>query len=198
MRFMIYELRPNRPVTENKMATPKELVLAVAKNTGVPINSVVQHDRNLSLAGLRTVAGRGRAAAKMTYQDAANLIIAVAASRNVKDSAATVSEYSALVADRQTISNVRGKTFGDALAWMIASMPAARNEYHDPAIAWVTVSLFGPRPHATIELGERGEITTTISYRDMGGHIRTFHDLVFVSKFTQVTLGLVGEALTSR
>ena len=75
------------------MATPKQLVELIAKIFDVSEATVTVHDRNLSLAGLRTMAGRGRAAARVTSRDAANLMVAVAASRNVKDSVYTVEQF---------------------------------------------------------------------------------------------------------
>ncbi|MEH2505597.1 hypothetical protein V1290_004408 [Bradyrhizobium sp. AZCC 1578] len=79
------------------MATPKQLVHAVATALHVPEATVTVHDRNLSVAGLRSMGGRGRAAAQVTARDAANLLIATAASRNVKDSVESVRVYGNLV-----------------------------------------------------------------------------------------------------
>lgn len=78
------------------MATPGELVKAMATVLGVPEAQVVQHDRNLAIAGLRTVGGRGRSAAKMTAGDAANLLIGVAASSMVKETVEVVRDYAGL------------------------------------------------------------------------------------------------------
>ena len=78
------------------MATPSELVHAVAEVLGVSEATVVVHDRNLVMAGLRTKGGRGRSAPRVTARDAANLLIAVTASSAIKDAAETVRTYSAL------------------------------------------------------------------------------------------------------
>ncbi len=78
------------------MATPKQLVEVIATVFNVSEATVTVHDRNLSVAGLRTMAGRGRAAAQVTPRDAANLMVAVAASRNVKDSVYTVEQFGGL------------------------------------------------------------------------------------------------------
>ena len=59
------------------MASPGELVNKMAEVLGVPQPTVVQHDRHLAVAGLRTRGGRGRSAAKMTPRDAAHLLVAV-------------------------------------------------------------------------------------------------------------------------
>ena len=86
------------------MATPKQLVSAVATALYVPEATVTVHDRNLSVAGLRSVGGRGRAAAKVTTKDAANLLIATAASRNVKDSVQAIFQYGSLVSTHRWTS----------------------------------------------------------------------------------------------
>jgi len=78
------------------MASPGQLVDAVAEVLGVPQPTVKVHDYNLSVAGLRSKGGRGRSAAKMTSVDAANLLIAVAASSFVKDTVDTVRDYADL------------------------------------------------------------------------------------------------------
>ena len=78
------------------MASPGELVKTIADVLGVPEASVVVHDRNLVVAGLRTKGGRGRSAAKMTALDAANLLIGVAASSVVKETVETVQDYADL------------------------------------------------------------------------------------------------------
>lgn len=72
------------------------MVKVIANVLGVPEPQVVQHDRNLAVAGLRTVGGRGRSAAKMTPLDAANLLIGVAASSMVKETVEIVNDYAGL------------------------------------------------------------------------------------------------------
>jgi hypothetical protein len=70
--------------------TPGELVRAVSIALEVPAETVVQHDRNLAVAGLRTKGGRGRSAAQVTSLDAARLVVATVASFRTKDSVETV------------------------------------------------------------------------------------------------------------
>ncbi|NGO54207.1 hypothetical protein [Allomesorhizobium camelthorni] len=183
------------------MATPKELVSAIARETGVPEPTVIVHDRNLAEVGLRTPAMRGRGVSRVTFQDAANLIIAVAGSRNVKDSAATVREYALLPASKPLIFGVgqetitRGSTFGDALAALLEAVPASADSFSGEDGDWVTVSLFGPDPRAVIEIMRRGEELSTREYaksRKRGDPSPTFADLQFISRFTQITIGHVG------
>jgi hypothetical protein len=59
------------------MATPGQLVQAMAGVLGIPATTVSQYDRQLAEAGLRTTGGRGTSAAKVTATDAANLLIAI-------------------------------------------------------------------------------------------------------------------------
>jgi hypothetical protein len=73
--------------------TPGQLVRAVSIALDVPEETVVQHDRNLVVAGLRTRGGRGRSAPEVTPVDAARLLVATLASIRTKDSAATVKQF---------------------------------------------------------------------------------------------------------
>src|ERR1700730_17050982 len=115
------------------MATPRQLVEATAEILGVSVATVVVHDRNLATAPtpLRSVAGRGRAAARVTAGDAANLLMAVAASESVKDSAKTVLAYRDLVGESAVNSGIQSydelpasHTFGQALAALIEAAAA--------------------------------------------------------------------------
>jgi hypothetical protein len=62
------------------------------------------HLRNLREAGLITKAKTGRGAAEMGPEDAANLLVAVAASELAKDSVRSVERYGALKADPGSLS----------------------------------------------------------------------------------------------
>jgi len=75
------------------MASPGELVKAMAEVLGVPEASIVVHDRNLAIAGLRRKGGRGWSAAQVTPRDGANLLVAILGSPQVKDSVATTTRY---------------------------------------------------------------------------------------------------------
>lgn len=75
--------------------TPNQLVKTVAACTGLSEQTVVQHDRNLVVAGLRTKSGRGRSAARVTHLDAARLTVACLGSLRVKDSVDTVLSHEA-------------------------------------------------------------------------------------------------------
>ncbi|MBV2183868.1 MAG: hypothetical protein KUL88_04910 [Rhizobium sp.] len=177
------------------MASPKELVATVAKLTGVPEGTVILHDRNLLVAGLRSEGMRGRGKSSVTFEDAANLLIAVAGSRNVKDSAKTVREYRDLVASQPLeFGDVeRGHTFGDALAALLEAAPKDRDAFAGPDGGTIDVSMFGPSPAARIEWNlptSHGTVEYT------GKHNRSFADLQFVSRFTQVTIGHIGDLVS--
>lgn len=133
------------------MATPGELVHCIASMLKVPVPTVVQYDRNLAAAGLRSKGGRGLSAARVTSQDAANLLIAIVGApmsgATVKETLATWHRFSPLRADLgnsplsasdfshwkrelPTLSRLRKRhTFRDAIAALIDS--AARGEFEN-------------------------------------------------------------------
>jgi hypothetical protein len=76
------------------VASPGELVSKVSDLLGISEPTIVQHDRNLVVAGLRSKSGRGTSAARVTPRDAARLLVAVLGSHHVKDSVQTVRRYS--------------------------------------------------------------------------------------------------------
>jgi hypothetical protein len=78
---------------EDSPLTPGQLVKAVSIALDVPEETVVQHDRNLVVAGLRTTGARGRNAPAVTPLDAARVFVATLGSVRAKDSAATVRAY---------------------------------------------------------------------------------------------------------
>ena len=75
------------------VASPGELVRKLSELLGIAERTIVLHDRNLVIAGLRSKGGRGTSAARMTARDAAHLLVAVLGSSHVKDSAETVRRY---------------------------------------------------------------------------------------------------------
>jgi len=75
------------------VASPGELVRKFSELLGIAERTIVLHDRNLVVVGLRSKSGRGTSAARMTARDAAHLLVAVLGSSHVKDSAETVRRY---------------------------------------------------------------------------------------------------------
>jgi hypothetical protein len=73
--------------------TPGQLVDAVAIAMDVPRKNVVAHDRNLALAGLRTIGGRGLSAPAVTPLDAARLLVANLAALRTMDSVSTIKAF---------------------------------------------------------------------------------------------------------
>ena len=89
--------------------TPGQLVKAVSLALNVPEETVVQHDRNLVLAGLRTKGGRGRSAPEVTPRDAARLLVATLASIKIRNSDGVVlafekTEFSAPMSDADFVA----------------------------------------------------------------------------------------------
>src|ERR1700680_4344941 len=124
------------------MATPGELVHIIANVLGIPEATVVQYDRNLAAAGLRTKGGRGRSAAKVTSRDAANLLIAIGGApisgATVKETRTTCdlyrtlrtfesgtspSNFSRFKSQLPTLGRLpREHSFGDAIAELVDSL----------------------------------------------------------------------------
>jgi hypothetical protein len=77
--------------------TPGQLVSAVSIALDLPHETVVVHDRNLSVAGLRTKGARGRNAPAVTPLDAARLVTAILGSARVVDSVETVRAFERLM-----------------------------------------------------------------------------------------------------
>ena len=86
------------------MATPAQLMESVSKATGVPLATVVDIDRRLVAAGLRTKGGRGFSVARMTPLDAARLLTAILGSPFAKTSAEAVARYARTRVDDQRSS----------------------------------------------------------------------------------------------
>jgi hypothetical protein len=84
----------------DSMATPGQLVEAMADCLGISAATVTQYDRMLAENGLRSKSGRGLSAARVTAADAANLLIAIVGSpisgAAIKDAAHTCKIYGAL------------------------------------------------------------------------------------------------------
>src|SRR6516164_7491190 len=76
--------------------TPGQLVTAVSIAMDVPLETVTQHDRNLAIAGLRTMGARGVNAPHVTTLDAARLVVATLASVRTKDSVETVLKFESI------------------------------------------------------------------------------------------------------
>jgi hypothetical protein len=78
------------------MATLSDLVTALAGVTGLPKSTVFAYGRFARQAGLISQKGRGRSAASMTLTDAANLLIAVAATGVTREAGTAVEAFRSL------------------------------------------------------------------------------------------------------
>jgi hypothetical protein len=76
-----------------RMATLSELVETLAEVEGIDPAAVAVIARSVREAGLITTGGRGLSAARMTYSDAANLMIAVNAAPTAREAPQTVHSY---------------------------------------------------------------------------------------------------------
>jgi hypothetical protein len=154
------------------MATPGQLVQAIAEALGVPVETVTNYDRVLSENGMRSKSGRGRGAARVTPTDAANLLIAILGSpiagASVKESANTCRTYgslpvlghvcgtlsfaSARVGLRMLDELPKKHTLRDGISALIQSA-ASGEHYRVPAKHFdigCTTTLVGPQPWAEI------------------------------------------------
>jgi hypothetical protein len=118
------------------MATAPELTQAVSNATGVALATVVDMDRRLVKAKLRTKGGRGLNAAHMTTLDAARLLTAILASSQANAAAEAVLRYTQTRPDKSRSSegffqgegledvavNPARHSFVDGLACLIASV----------------------------------------------------------------------------
>lgn len=82
------------------MASPVQLLQTLSDVTGIPLPSLVDTDRRLVKAGLRSRGGRGFNVARMTTRDAAHLLTAILGSAQANHSAEAVSRYAATQVDR--------------------------------------------------------------------------------------------------
>lgn len=191
------------------MATQKELVAVVADQMGIPIETVTVIDRYLAEAGLRTRALRGRGHTPMTYQDAANLIIATAWEANPKDAVNLVKSFASLPACRvkETASvsgDALGGSFGESLAGAIEVVPRHRREFSldddRPEHMSFTITMYREWHGESAEIclvknRERHTFQYERPFVHRKGADKIVRDLRRTAKFTQITLGFVGEAI---
>jgi len=132
--------------------TPGELVQTVAKVLGIPEATIVVHDRNLVVAGLRSKYGRGRGAAKVTVRDAAHLLTAILGSEQVKDSVDAVERYSETQPQRSLSSK---KLYADIGIKELAALPPDHS-FVDALETLIQCAAGGSLQLATEATGTRG------------------------------------------
>jgi hypothetical protein len=133
------------------MATPAELVQTVSSTTGVPLPTVVDIDRKLVKAKLRTKHGRGLHAARMTPLDAARLLTAVLGSPQANAAADAVERYAQTFPDRARSSD---KLFATAKLNDLAAL-TARHSFVE-ALAALLVSAATGSLATMIAASEKG------------------------------------------
>ena len=170
-----------------EMATPGEFVQTIAEALGISEATVVQHDRNLIAAGLRTKGGRGTSAARVTSEDAANLLIAIGGApisgASVKESSRTCKRYRSLRAygvNIKSSSFSRLKTqlptlgtlpdkhlFADAIATLIDAIAAGEFGFPEDPFDYphVSVGFYAPFIEGGIVVEFRGKRRIQLNYR---------------------------------
>ena len=156
----------------NQMAHPGLLVETIAAALGVPRETVVQHDRHLAARGYRRKGGRGRSAIHVTPEDAANLLIAVAAAPIsgpvVTKTINTFERYARLPAwqpssiepgdwsELKVLSELRkGHSLSEALAALIRGY--ANGDFATPDLVWSSFSKPVTGDHGYVEVDVKFE-----------------------------------------
>jgi hypothetical protein len=171
---IFYEREPPR------MATPPELMQAVSEATGVALPTVVDMDRRLVKAKLRTKGGRGLNAARMTALDAARLLTAVLASPQSNRAAEAVQRHAQTKPDKARSSEklfaVAGledlaglpvsHSFEQGLAALIASAAMGSLAKFPPrSFPHIEVFAFTQATHGRIRISDLpGGITASVEY----------------------------------
>jgi hypothetical protein len=188
-----------------EMATPAQLVKTVSQTLGIPERTVIIHDRNLAKAKLRSVGGRGTGAARMTGRDAAHLLIAAVASREVQGSVEAVKRFGKLPIygrnwDKATCPSLAAlshpHTFSDALVAMLEA----------DAVAWfagdhkthVTVRFEFPNLEAAIDIATRqqeAERTFRMPWDPSGMKPKSSGDLHERYQISEQTIFAIGNLL---
>ena len=195
------------------MATPGELVKALATVLGVPEATVVQYDRQLAEAGMRSKSGRGRSAAHVTPRDATNLLIAIAASPvsgpSVKEASNTCKAYASLTFraedSLQRFSELGlpaldqlppTHTLGEAISLLIARAAAGEEignvADHQFEKRSLSISFFGPQPAAEIYGYALVELKIIRSTSTVGHESRSEHAFFRYSSAQAALSGIPG------
>jgi hypothetical protein len=192
------------------MATPGQLVEAMADALGISKATVFQYDRVLSEHGLRSKRGRGTSAAKVTPLDVANLLTAIGASSplglSAKDAVEICKKYSALrsvgpAGAKSEVSKIGlerlaslpdGHSFQQALAALIEC--AGQREFSALDDAAIYVQFVGPIPRAQIVVGvwPFGHYVDTRKYKRSSQSDRVERGLVHTSSVSTPTIRALG------
>jgi hypothetical protein len=123
-----------------EMATPGQLVKAMAATLGLSEATVGQYDRVLAENGLRSKGGRGLSAARVTAADAANLLIAIMASpisgAAIKEAAHSCKLYGALTDREKADRDQRCQEFRTKGLVKLADLPP-RHSFRDALVSLI-------------------------------------------------------------
>jgi hypothetical protein len=161
------------------VASPSDLMRAISAATGVPLGTVMDIDRWLVKANLRTKGGRGPNAARMAPLDAARLLTALLGSPQSNEAAQAVLRYAETRPDKARSSTAMAgldnlvalpsrHSFVDGLAALIASvstgsLAALFNNGKQPA--HIEVFAFTQATHGRIRIsGLPGGVTASVEY----------------------------------
>jgi len=171
--------------------TPGELVKAISIALDVPEETVVQHDRNLAVAGLRTTGARGRNAPHVTYLDAARVIVAMLGSVRTKDSVETVRKFETAKFDPVKVDWQEMAANARALGFKISYMDIADlNRKADPAIDAL------PQAHNFIEGVAAVISAASCPIEDLDLHLQRFAEMWIEcdSRYTSATIAWRNQA----
>jgi hypothetical protein len=206
------------------MATPGQLVKAMANALGISAATVAQYDRVLAENGLRSKGGRGLSAARVTSTDAANLLIAIMGSplsgAPIKHAALTCKLYGALP---NIAKSSRPRTLRLLRVEKLAALPVTHS-LRDGLIALIEEAMTGtmspdgakdheprstilelssPPPRANIYVsGHRSQRSAAMTYMPPSGklHQKTFPemgaDLTQSRSITFETIAILADTLS--
>jgi hypothetical protein len=191
-----------------RMALLSTMVKAVAEVEGLDETHVGWIARHLREAGLIAQAGRGRGAARMSANDAANLLIAVNASTSAKDAVRTANIFSntrlngdsvsksSRLADRNKsffsrirTSNQQGVRLNDFLANLIRALQIGHNSKlsEDESIK-IIIKFSRPQTKCNIQIYEANDagaltLISDATFRSFDESDDTLSEAELISKY---------------
>jgi hypothetical protein len=167
---------------------PGQLIATMADVLDLPEATVFQFDRSLVAAGIRKTHGRGRSARSVTTEDAANLLIAIAAApisgSAIKDSAQYCKLFGALPASNGLQLENWPKTLRSRY---LTELPEGHELRHAIAalISAAAVGDLDPPDTGEQEVGDFLDVTVTIRTPSPDASIEFLH----TSSLLKVSLG---------
>ena len=147
------------------MATPGQLVQAMADVLGIPAVTVAVYDRQLSEAGLRTKSGRGTSAAKVTSTDIANLLMAILGSPVFGPSIKTAAQTCEKIGSSYIIDGTDNlETFSKIELKTLAALPK-RHTFREAFVAIIDGAVSGAIHHDDLFIQvDRPDLRATIGF----------------------------------